>query len=425
MKLIYNGRVMDPATNLDAMKDILIDDTGAVFQLAEPGTLNPADYPEAIDAAGCVVAPGFVDVHVHFRDPGLTYKEDITTGAAAAAAGGYTTVICMGNTKPVMDCVEVLEEVVAREQQLPIHVLQAANVTMGMKGETLTDMDALLSSGAVGFTDDGLPIASADVMTAALRKVKELDVPISLHEEDPALMLSLGVNKGKVSDALGLGGAPAEAEYTLVARDVELNRTIGAKLDIQHISSGKTVEVLRKAKAEGIRVYGEVTPQHLAATEDLVLEKGSLARVNPPIRTEEDRQALIQGLADGTLDMIATDHAPHSREEKAKPIASAPSGMIGLETALGLVIKSCVATGQVSLMQVLRALTVNPADLYDLNAGHIAVGAPADLCIFDPEEQWTVTDNFHSKANNSPFLGWTLQGRVHTTICGGKVVYRA
>lgn len=425
MKLIRSGRVIDPATQLDDIRDIVIDDQGQISEFLEAGTpISDHTYEEIIDATGCVVAPGFVDVHVHFRDPGLTYKEDIVTGAAAAAAGGYTTVVCMANTKPVVDCVEVLSDLVTREAALPIHVKQTANVTMGMVGETLTDMDALLAAGAVGFTDDGLPIASADIMTAALKKCKELGVPISLHEEDPALMLSPGVNKGSVSDALGLGGAPAEAEYKLVARDLELNRNIGATLDIQHISSGKTVELLRKAKKEGIRVVGEVTPQHLVATEQLVLEKGSLARVNPPLRTEEDRQELIKGLADGTLDMIATDHAPHSKEEKALPIAKAPSGMIGLETALGLVLTHVVRPGHVSLMQVIKALTLNPATIYGLNAGRIAKGAAADLVIFDPNEKWTVTDHFHSKASNSPFLGWELYGRVQRTICGGKTVYQ-
>lgn len=425
MKLIRSGRVIDPATQLDDIRDIVIDDQGQISEILEAGTpISDHTYEEIIDATGCVVAPGFVDVHVHFRDPGLTYKEDIVTGAAAAAAGGYTTVVCMANTKPVVDCVEVLSDLVTREAALPIHVKQTANVTMGMAGETLTDMDALLAAGAVGFTDDGLPIASADIMTAALKKCKELGVPISLHEEDPALMLSPGVNKGPVSDALGLGGAPAEAEYKLVARDLELNRNIGAMLDIQHISSGKTVELLRKAKKEGVRVVGEVTPQHLVATEQLVLERGSLARVNPPLRTEEDRQGLIKGLADGTLDMIATDHAPHSKEEKALPIAKAPSGMIGLETALGLVLTHVVRPGHVSLMQVIKALTLNPATIYGLNAGRIAKGAAADLVIFDPNEKWTVTDHFHSKASNSPFLGWELYGRVQRTICGGKTVYQ-
>lgn len=422
MKLIRNARVMNPADGTDRILDIEINDAGMISAMEEPGVIA-SEGKEVIEAEGYAAAPGFVDVHVHFRDPGQTYKEDVVTGAAAAAAGGYTTVVCMANTVPPVDNVEVLKEVMKRQADLPIHVLQAANVTMGMKGKELTDMDALLEAGAAGFTDDGIPIADEQVMVAAMKKCRELNVPISLHEEDPALMFSPGVNYGEVSKKLGLGGAPAEAEYVLAARDILLNRTIGAKLDIQHISSKVTVDVIREAKKHGITVYGEVTPQHLYATEDLVLEQGALARVNPPLRTEEDRQALIQGLADGTLDLIVTDHAPHSREEKAREIAKAPSGMIGLETALALVITSAVRTGQVSLMQVIKALTVNPAELYGLDCGTIAVGKSADLVLFDPEEEWTVEDDFRSKSNNSPFIGKKVFGKVKMTICDGNIVY--
>ena len=417
--IIKNGRIMNPATNLDCVMDLEIQN-GKIVSIEK----NIDKEDEIIDASGLVIAPGFVDVHVHFRDPGQTYKEDIETGAKAAAKGGYTTVICMANTTPPIDSVEVLNELIEREKQLPIHVLQAANVTEKMQGQKLTDMDSLYKAGAVGFTDDGIPIADEKIMVEALKKCKELDVPISLHEEDPNLMFSPGVNYGKVSKQLGLGGAPDEAEYVLATRDILLNRKIGAKLDIQHISSKVTVEVIRQAKKNGIQVYGEVTPQHLSATEDLVLEKGSLARVNPPLRTESDRMALIQGLADGTLDMIATDHAPHAKEEKNKPIQSAPSGMIGLETALGLVIQNVVRPGYVSLMKVVQALTINPAKLYRLNAGTIEVGKPADLVIFDPDEEWIVEDNFASKSNNSPFIGQKVCGKVKMTICDGKIVYQ-
>ncbi len=419
--LVKNSRVMDPASGFDKVCDILAED-GIITKIEENISADDS-CDEVIEAEGFVAAPGFVDVHVHFRDPGFTYKEDIKTGAAAAAAGGYTTVVCMANTKPAIDTVEVYTEVQERENQLPIHVLQAANVTMGLKGQELTDMDALRAAGACGFTDDGIPIADEKLVVKAFEKCKELDAPISLHEEDPALMHSPGVNKGKVSDELGLGGAPDEAEYVLVARDVMLNRKIGAKLDIQHISSAVTVDILRKAKEAGITVYGEVTPQHLYATEDLVLKKGALARVNPPLRTEEDRQALIAGLADGTLDMIATDHAPHSMEEKSGDVGKAMSGMIGLETALGLCITSVVEPGHMSLMDLLAKMTVNPAKLYGFNAGELKVGGPADIVIFDPKEKWTVPDHFASKATNSPFIGDELTGKVKMTICGGNVVY--
>ncbi len=421
---------MDPASGLDAVRDIVIGDDGRIAGITEPGAddvredSTPASCDEIIDAAGWVAAPGFVDVHVHFRDPGQTYKEDIVTGAAAAAAGGYTTVVCMANTSPCVDCVEVLRELRERQEQLPIHVLQTANVTYGMKGEKLTDMEALRAAGAAGFTDDGIPIRDEGLLEQALRMCRQLDVPISLHEEDPELMLSPGVNKGKVSDALGLGGAPAEAEYTLAARDIMLNRDIGARLDIQHVSSAETVRVIREAKKAGIRVYAEVTPSHLSGTEELVLTKGALARVNPPLRTEQDRQALIEGLADGTIDMIATDHAPHSRGEKAQPIDKAPSGIIGLETALGLVITHTVRTGQVPLMTAIRALTLNPARLYGLDAGELRVGGPADIVLFDPDEEWTVPESFCSKSANLPFIGERLSGKVKMTICKGEIVAR-
>ncbi len=430
MKLIKSARVMDPASGTDAVMDIVIGDDGRIRSIEKPQERPKArehseeqPYEQVIDAAGWTAAPGFVDVHVHFRDPGLTYKEDITTGAAAAAAGGYTTVVCMANTSPCIDNAEVLEELRARQKELPIHVLQTANVTCAMKGEQLTDMKKLKEAGAVGFTDDGIPIQDERLLAEAMRICSELDVPISLHEEAPALMLSPGVNKGRVSDVLGLGGAPDEAEYVLAARDIMLNRKIGARLDIQHVSSAVTVQLIRDAKRNGICVYAEVTPSHLSATEELVLDKGSLARVNPPLRTEQDRQALIAGLADGTIDMIATDHAPHSAQEKSQPIEKAPSGILGLETALGLVITHTVRTGQVPLMTAIRALTANPSKLYKLDAGYLSPGGPGDIVLFDPQEEWTVPEHFHSKASNSPFIGQRLYGKVKMTICSGQIVY--
>ena len=422
MILIKNGRVVDPASGIDEALDVVLED-GRVKALGKfPKT---EDYQRVIDAKGKIVAPGLVDIHVHFRDPGLTYKEDIATGAAAAAAGGYTTVVCMANTKPVVDSVEVLSELLGRMKQLPIHVLSAAAVTKGLQGKELTDMRALRAAGAAGFTDDGIPIADTALLFEAMKRAKELDVPISLHEEDPALIASAGINQGAVSRQLGVGGAPALAEEALVARDCALALRAGARVNIQHLSSQVSVDIIRAMKGLGASVFAEVTPQHFSLTERAVVERGTLAKVNPPLREEADRYALIRGLKDGTIDFIATDHAPHSREEKEWDLNQAPSGMIGLETALALGITNLVRKGHLTMLQLLEKMTVNPARFYKLGCGTLKVGGPADMVIFDERERWTVeAEDFRSKSRNSPFLGMELYGRVHYTICGGRVVFR-
>ncbi len=424
---IMNGRLIDPASGRDEKADILIED-GIVKEIGTeyaPISFFDDSDAEIIDAAGSYLIPGLIDVHVHFRDPGYTYKEDIITGAAAAAAGGYTTVICMANTNPPIDNAEVLKELIEREKKLPIRVFQTANVSEGMKGEILTDMDDLYAAGAVGFTDDGIPLTKIDVLKEALTKAKKLNVPISLHEENPELILSLGINKGKASEKLGVGGAPNISEESMVERDAALNMEIGAKLDIQHVSSGGTVDIIRRMKEMGCNIYAEVTPQHLFLTEEAVLDKGSLAKVNPPLRTEEDRLKLIEGLKNGTIDMVATDHAPHSREEKAESIEKAPSGMIGLETALSLLYTNLCDKGEMSMIDMLSKLTTNPASLYGLPYGRIVKGGEADIAIFDPQKEWTVTeDGFHSRSSNSPFIGEKLKGKVTYTICRGMIVYK-
>ena len=423
MILIKDGRVVDPASGVDEGLDVVLED-GRVKALGKfPKT---EDYQRVIDAKGKIVAPGLVDIHVHFRDPGLTYKEDIATGAAAAAAGGYTTVVCMANTKPVVDSVEVLSELLGRMKQLPIHVLNAAAVTKGLQGKELTDMRALRAAGAAGFTDDGIPIMDSALLFEAMKLAKELDAPISLHEEDPALIAAAGINQGPVSKQLNFGGAPALAEESLVARDCMLALRSGARVDIQHISSGVSVDVVRAMKGLGAGVFAEVTPQHFSLTEQAALERGALAKVNPPLRGEADRYALIRGLKDGTIDFIATDHAPHSAEEKARELAQAPSGMIGLETALALGVTNLVRKGHLTMLQLLEKMTVNPARFYGLDAGTLRAGAPADLVIFDEREKWTVEeDKFRSKSRNSPFTGMELYGKVYCTICGGNVAYEA
>lgn len=420
MLIIKNARIIDPASVTDMTGDISIEN-GKIKEIGKD--ITPGKGDKVIDATGLVAAPGLVDTHVHFRDPGLTYKEDILSGARAAAAGGFTTVVCMANTKPVADNVDTISYIVKKAKKAKIHVNTAAAVTTGFDGQNLTDFGALLRAGALGFTDDGIPIKDAETVKKAMEIAAMYDVPISLHEEDPALIDRQGVNKGRVSEILNYGGASSESEYTLVERDCELALQTKARTVIQHISSKESVEIVRKYWRRGARIYGEVTPQHFSLTEDIVLEKGSLARVNPPIRTEEDRQAIIEGLVDGTLNIIATDHAPHSREEKAKDIKDAPSGMIGLETSLALGITNLVRPGHLTLMDLLEKMTINPALLYHMDCGRLAEGGAADLVLFDPEEKWTVKDEFYSKANNSPFIGMELYGKVRYTICDGYVVF--
>lgn len=421
MFVIKNVRILDPASATDMTGDIGIEN-GKITAI---GTVETKAEDQVLDGKGLVASPGLVDTHVHFRDPGLTYKEDIYSGAHAAAAGGFTSVVCMANTKPVADNVDTVSYIVDKGKKTNIHVYATAAVTKAFDGKNLTDFRDLLKAGAVGFTDDGIPIKDAKTVKAAMELAAELDVPISLHEEDPDLIERPGVNQGKVSEKLNYGGAPARSEYEMVRRDCELTLQTRAKTVIQHISSAESVEAVRQCWRRGGRIYGEVTPQHFSATEDLVLEKGALARVNPPLRTEADRRAIIEGLKDGTLNIIATDHAPHSREEKAKDIKDAPSGMIGLEMSLALGITNLVKTGELELIDLLEKMTINPAMLYHLNAGRISEGGPADLVLFDPDKKWTVEDHFYSKANNSPFIGMELTGKVQYTICGGKIVYQA
>ncbi len=419
MILIKDGRVIDPKSGMDETLDIMIE-KGKITGI---GKFQKTDgCSRVIDAKGMIVAPGLVDVHVHFREPGFTHKEDLRTGAAAAAAGGYTTVICMANTKPVIDSVEVLLDLRTRSEELPVNVLNVAAVTVGMKGQELTDMDALKQAGAVGFSDDGIPIQDAAVLKSAMEKAKELDVPISLHEEDPQLMGSYGINQGAVSEAVGAAGAPAVAEEVLVARDGLLALKTGARVNFQHLSSKVSVDLIALLKKLGADIYAEVTPQHFSLTEQIVLEKGTLAKVNPPLRTEADRYSLIKGIKDDVIDIIATDHAPHSSEEKNASIDLAPSGMIGLETALALGITNLVRKGHVTMPQLLKKMTVNPAKLYRMDCGYLEVGKNADIVIFDEREKWTV-ESFHSKSSNSPFIGMEVYGKVNYTICKGEVVY--
>ena len=418
--LIKNGYLINPATNWEGNADLRVEEG----MITEIGTLSPYEQEEVMDIAGLTIAPGLIDTHIHFRDPGFLYKEDIHTGSLAAAKGGFTSVICMANTKPTVDCVEVLEDILTRAKKEKIRIYQAASVSYGLKGDTLTDFAALKAAGACGFTDDGIPLLDSALCFEAMKKAAEMDCPISLHEEDPAFISQNGINHGAASAHLGIEGSPSIAEESMVARDCVLALRSGAKTVIQHISSGVSVDLVRNAKAMGAHVHAEATPHHFTLTDEAVIEYGSLAKMNPPLRTEADRMAIIAGLKDGTIDLIATDHAPHSQEEKEKePMWTAPSGIIGLETSLGLGITSLVRPGHLTMMELLQKMTCNPARLYKLPGGSIEAGAPADFVIFAPEEAWVVED-FVSKSSNSPFLGKTLYGKVYYTICGGEIIYK-
>lgn len=418
--LIKNGFLINPATNTSETCDIRVE-SGIIKEM---GQLTALGNEEVLDITGLTIAPGLIDTHIHFRDPGFTYKEDLHTGSLAAAKGGFTSVICMANTKPVVDSVETLTDILARAKAEKIRIYQTTSITKGLQGNEMNDLEALANAGACGFTDDGIPIVDASLCFEAMKKAVALDMPVSLHEEAPAFIAQNGINHGAASEYLGIEGSPSIAEEVMVSRDCMLALHSGAHTVIQHISSGNSVALVRNAKAMGANVHAEATPHHFTLTDEAIKVHGSLAKMNPPLRTEADRLAIIEGLKDGTIDLIATDHAPHSEEEKAKePMWTAPSGITGLETSLGLGITSLVKPGHLTLMELLEKMTINPAKLYKLPGGSIEAGAPADFVVFNPEEQWTV-DSFVSKSTNSPFKGATLYGKIYYTICGGEIVYQ-
>ncbi len=433
MLLIKNAVIVDPATEGgecgDGMfkRDILIED-GMIRRISprieETETVNA----EVINAEGLKAGPGLVDVHVHFRDPGFTYKEDIHTGAAAAAAGGYTSVVMMANTAPAIDNPETLSYVLEKAAETDIHVYACATITEGLKGQKLVDMEGLFERGAVGFTDDGIPLMDEQLVKEAMLRASALNVPLSFHEEDPAYIVNNGIHAGSASEYFGIGGSDRMAEISLIRRDSELALLTGAIYDCQHISTKEGVELIRQAKRRAVtakkgRIHAEATPHHFSLTQNALIEHGTLAKMNPPLRTEEDRMAVIQGLADGTIDLIATDHAPHSSEEKARALTEAPSGIIGLETAFSLAVTHLVREGHLSLKTLFDRMSMAPAGLYHLPGGRIAEGTVADLVLFDDTKE-VVYESFCSKSENSPFTGQKLFGSVEMTICSGRVVYR-
>lgn len=433
MLLIKNGYLLEPGNGYEGIADIFIkaDKILKINWKAEEGEPNLSFFStedikqlQIIDGEGLYIAPGLVDVHVHFREPGFEYKEDISTGALAAAKGGFTTVVLMANTKPTVDNEDTLRYVLEKGKQTSIRIESCASVSKGQQGKELVDFEALLQAGAVGFTDDGMPLMDTELLEKAMEASARLQVPLSLHEEDPSLITNNGIHQGKASEHFGIGGSPREAEISMVERDIKLALKTGALLNVQHISCKETVELLRRAKAlpGGDRLHGEATPHHFTLTQEALIRQGTMAKMNPPLREEEDRLAIIQGIKDGTLDLIATDHAPHSAEDKARELTKAPSGILGLETALSLGIGELVEKAGLPLMDLMIRMSYAPAQLYDLDAGYIKEGGPADLVIFDPNELWRA-EGFVSKSQNSPFLGKTMLGKVKKTICRGKVVY--
>jgi dihydroorotase len=415
--LVKGGNVPGVSTRT---ADILIEN-GIISSISEkiPETSDMV----ILDASGLVVVPGLVDMHVHFRDPGYEYKEDILTGAAAAACGGVTTCCCMPNTSPVADNAKTIEYIVNKAKKAPVRVLPYGAVTVGQKGRELTDFAALKAAGAVALSDDGCPVQSAGLMRRAMLLARENNLLIISHCEDAGMVMDYAVNEGAMSRKLGIPGRPAIAEEIMVARDAMLAAETGAKVHIAHVSTAGSVEIIRKAKATGAGITAETCPQYFSLTEDEVLRQGALARVNPPLRTKDDVAAIIRGLADGTIDAIATDHAPHSSDEKAMSLTKAPSGMIGLETSLALTLKFLYHTGELNLDKIIALMSANPAGILGINAGTLEEGSIADIVIFDADEKWTVyPDQFKSKARNTPFAHMSLRGKVKHTIAGGKII---
>ena len=419
--LIKNGKLINPATNFEGIVDISIQD-GLIKEISPSISSDYFEYDDIIDANGMIVSPGLIDIHSHFRDPGFTQKEDLVSGAHAAAAGGYTTVILMANTNPKIDSIESLAYIQEKAKDCPINILQEAALTIDFK-DRLVDMDLLHKAGATGFTNDGVPVMNTKTLRDAMLKAAQLDTVIALHEEDNSLIDNHGINAGPIADKLGLKGAPRVSEDIMVARDCMLALETGACIDIQHISSGNAVDFIRYAKSIGVKVFAEATPHHFTLTEDDVLEYGVLAKMNPPLRSAEDRERIIAGLIDDTIEIIATDHAPHTADEKNVDFTKAPSGIIGLETALPLAVTELVMKNRLSMIHMLSKFTSNPARYYKLNKGNLQVGKPADVCIFDPNQEYIV-EGFKSKSSNSPFLGRSLYGKVKYTIVGGNIVYK-
>jgi dihydroorotase len=423
MMVIHGGQVIDPG-HWVGMADLLIDQ--GVIVAVRPGltALGRGQVMKSIDARGLWVLPGLVDLHVHLREPGFEYKETIATGTAAAVAGGFTTVCCMPNTRPVNDSAEVTDWIVERATTMgQTRVYPIGAITQASQGRELNDFGAMKLAGCVAVSDDGKSVMDDDVMRRAMELAAAVDLPVIDHCEDLNLSGCGCMNEGPVSRALGWPAIPSRSETRMVERDIHLARDTGARLHVAHVSSEGTIEAIRRAKAQGWPVTAEACPHHFMLTDEAVRRSGPNAKMNPPLRGKRDRAAVIEGLADGTIDAIATDHAPHAEYEKQWGMERAPFGIVGLETALALTLR-LVQEGRISVDRAVACLTSVPAGLLRLGKGTLRTGADADVTLIDPEAEWTVDpDEFHSKGRNTPFAGWRLKGRVVRTLVGGRVVF--
>jgi dihydroorotase len=429
--LILNGRLVDPASGLDAARDVLLRD-GRVAGVEVPGGFKGAKVKETVDASGMIVAPGLVDVHVHLREPGQTYKESIATGTAAAAAGGFTSVVAMPNTVPVNDSVAGLEWMLDAARGACVKLLAMPAVTFGSMGHEITDFHELRQAGAVGFTDDGKPVLHDAVMREALVAAAGIGVPVSQHAEDTRLTGGCSMNAGPVAFRLGLRGMTVEAEARIVERDIRLLRDIkehdGLRphLHVQHVSTAKAMDLIRAAKAEGLHVTCEVAPHHFTLTDEAIGDYDTNAKMNPPLRNDADRMAMVAGLMDGTVDCIATDHAPHALFEKEQEFERAPNGITGLETALGLALRVLHKEHGMTVARVIELMSAQPAEIISLEGrGTLRVGSFADVVVFDPAAEWGFdAKRSRSKSKNTPFDGAPMLGRVAYTLSEGRVVFK-
>jgi len=422
--LIKNGRLLDPATQTDGVLDILVQ-AGKIKEIA--GHIEATGDTEIIEAGGLVVCPGFIDMHVHLREPGQENKETIESGSKAAAHGGFTSIACMPNTVPVNDNRSVVEYIIARARTVDlVNVFPIAAISKNMEGEIITEMADLVEGGAKGFSDDGNCVMKADLIRKALEYTRMLDVPIIEHPEDHSISGSGQVNEGIISYKYGLRGILNASEEVIVARDIILQERVDSKLHLTHISTAGSVDLIRNARKRGVRVTADATPHHLLLNEELLGTYNPVYKVKPPLRTEADRLALIDGLTDGTIDCIVSDHAPHTRDEKDKEFEYAPFGMIGMETSFPVIHEKLVRKNIITLTRLVELFSTNPAKILNLkDRGQVKIGYPADLTIINPDQPFEITpDYFYSRANNCPFIGWTGRGIIAYTIVSGRVIYR-